>query len=675
MKNLKVPVTTLPKIGPKTGDLLKNLEIETIEDLITHFPFRYEDLAEIKKIEDLAVNEVTTIEVIIGNINNIFTRNGKKLTKATAIDQTGEIEVVWFNQHYLTSSIKKGKRYYLSGKVGQFNNKKTFVSPQYEVVSENSLNSGRLVPIYSETRGINSKWIRGKIDFILNNLISIDPLTDLLPQELRNQEKLRNINETLQMIHFPESENEIKAARERLAFEELFIELLQVERQKHDWHENFTGIQLNFNENKTKLNDLIKSLPFELTESQKKVVEEIHKDLELEHPMNRLLEGDVGSGKTVVAVLASYLCHLNGYKTIYMAPTAILAKQHFETYQQFLRGFNVDVKLLTSTNKVDVMEKTNDIIVGTHALLFAEELSNVGLVIVDEQHKFGVSQRAKLLTMGTKNQKPNLLTMTATPIPRTLALTIYGDLDLSVLDSVPNKDKKITTKVMQEKHRQKTMEWIRDRGEQAFIVCPLIEESGSEMFEDVKAAEVEYEKLKKGVFKNVSVGLLHGRMSAQEKDKVMEDFRNKKYQILVSTPVIEVGVDIPDATIIVIESAERFGLASLHQLRGRVGRGKKEGFCFIFMSHFSQTAHDRLKNLEKVNNGLELAEIDMSNRGQGDIFGTMQHGFKKFKIADLTDLEMIRRAKKCAQEYYQNIDKYPKLKEVIISDNVLIHSN
>lgn len=675
MKDLKVPVTTLPKIGPKTGELLRNLNIETIEDLLTHFPFRYEDLAEIKRIKNLEINESTTIEVIIQDINNVFTRNGKKLTKATAVDATGQIEVVWFNQHYLTSSIKKGKRYYLTGKVGGFNNKKNFVSPQYEVVSENSLNSGRLVPVYNETKGINSKWIRDKVHFILSNLIEIDPLEDILPEDLRVKEKFRNINDSLNMIHFPENQSEIKEARERIAFEEIFLELLQVERQKHDWHQSFQGIELEFNRYEEELNKMISSLPFTLTQAQRNVLEEIKKDVKLKHPMNRLLEGDVGSGKTIVAIIAAYLCHLNGYKTLYMAPTAILAKQHYDTYMDFLGEFGVEVKLLTGTNKIEVMSSKNDIIVGTHALLFAENIHNVGLIIIDEQHKFGVEQRAKLLTMGTKEAKPNLLTMTATPIPRTLALTIYGDLDLSVLDAVPNKDKKITTKVMKETHRNKVMEWILDKGEQAFIVCPLIEDSESEMFADVKAAETEYKKLKAGVFKNVSIGLLHGRMTSQEKDKVMEDFRNKKYQVLVATPVIEVGVDIPDATIIVIESAERFGLASLHQLRGRVGRGKKEGYCFLFMSKYSAKSYDRLLNLEKMHSGMELAEIDMQNRGQGDVFGTMQHGFKKFKVADLSDLEMIQRAKNRAQEYFKNIDKYPRLKDVIISENILIHNN
>lgn len=663
MKNLNVPVTTLPKIGSRYKSLLAKVGVETIYDLVFHFPFRYEDLSKVAKIDELEEGETVTIEAKVLKIDNIYTRNAKKLTKAKVMDETGVLELVWFNQHYITDVVHEGETYYFSGKVKKFSGKINITSPQHEAIDGKGLNTARLVPVYSETKGLTSKWLRAKLDYVLRNLLRTDPLIDPIPDSIRNKENLLEINEGLKKIHFPENEQDISKARERFGFEELFIELLRVESRKREWHVDYKGVRLDYESNRQSLEKMINSLPFTLTPSQQKVIDEIHKDLDKPNPMNRLLEGDVGSGKTVVAVVASYLCYLNGYKVLYMAPTEILAKQHFETYKKFLDGFGLNIVLSTGNTKTKFKEVEDaDIVVGTHALLyFKEDITNVGLVVVDEQHRFGVQQRAKLLDMGVGDLKPNMLTMTATPIPRTLALTLYGDLDISVLDAVPNKDKKITTRVVPESYREKSFKWIKARGEQAFIVCPFIEQSEAEQFENVRAAETEYERLTQGVFKGLSVGLLHGRMKPAEKEKVMQDFRDKKYQILVSTPVIEVGVDVPDATIMVIESAERFGLASLHQLRGRVGRGSKEGFCFLFMSGFSKIGFARLKNLENINNGLKLAEIDMQYRGQGDVFGTMQSGFKAFKVADLSDLEMIERAKKAAAEVYDDLDDYPDL--------------
>ncbi len=661
MQNLKVPVAALPKVGPKYAEILSKLKIETVEDLLYYFPYRYENYSNVKAIKDLQPEETVTIEATILRIDNIFTRNSKKITKATAQDETGQLEIVWFNQHYIKNTIIEGIPYYFSGRVNSFNNKLSLVAPQFEQVRKENINTARLVPVYSETYGVSSKWLRTRIDFILKTLLAVDPIAETLPTEIIQNEKLLELNQALKNIHFPENDELHLLAKERLAFEELFKELIKIEKRKHFWRNENKGAKITFKRFEKKIEQFIETLPFTLTNSQVQVLQDIKQDLDKSFPMNRLVEGDVGSGKTIVAVVAAYLTHLNGFKTVYMAPTELLATQHYETFKKYLDDFGVNVQLYTGSSKPEKLEEA-DIIIGTHALLYMQDkLPNIGLVVIDEQHRFGVEQRATLTRLGSDEAKPNVLTMTATPIPRTLALTLYGDLDLSVLSEVPNKNKNIKTKVLEDKYRQKTYEWIKDQNKKAFIVCPLIEESDSETMENVKAVQVEYESLKNGVFKDIEVGLLHGRMSAKEKNEVMLRFRNDEIRVLVSTPVIEVGVDIPDAEVIVIESAERYGLASLHQLRGRVGRGISEAHCILFMSNFSKRGFTRLKNLEAFDSGLKLAEIDMEFRGEGDTFGVMQHGFRQFKIADITDIEFLSRVKKCAEETYKNVTNYPKL--------------
>ncbi len=668
MFNLDSPINKVPKVGPTFEKLLNKLNIYTVEDLLYHIPFRYEDYSQVKSIADLIPNEEVTIEATLEKIENIYSKTGKKLTKAWAADLTGKIEMTWFNQHYLKNTLKVGNSYYFSGKTQEFARKITLVAPVFEEVKENTLNTGRLVPVYSETKGISSKWLRSRINDVTKVLKYKNEIKEYLPEITLNRHSLITLDKSLYQIHFPENEAQIFTAKERLAFGELLLELLKVQERKETWNTKYEGLHLDYKKHQKQIEKFIQNLPFALTETQSKAIAEIAEDLEQAHPMNRLLEGDVGSGKTIVAIAIAYLSHLEGYKTLYMAPTEILAKQHYQTFKNFLSDFDVDIKLTTGTTKEDIHENEDSIIIGTHALLFEKKpITNVGLVIIDEQHRFGVEQRTKIAQMGANGKKPNLLTMTATPIPRTLALTLYGDLEISVLDAVPNKDKKITTKVVYDKNREKVFEWIRQKGEQTFIVCPFIEESDHEAFENVKAAQTEYEKLKNGVFKGLNVGLLHGKMKNDEKQTVMNDFREGKIQILVSTPVIEVGVDVPEATIIVIESAERYGLASLHQLRGRVGRGKKEGFCFIFMSQFTRPSFERLKNLEQIDNGLQLAEIDMEYRGQGDIFGTQQHGFKQFKVADITNIKILERAKTEAEVLYPQLNDHKLLKQKLES--------
>ncbi|HOS88527.1 MAG TPA: ATP-dependent DNA helicase RecG [bacterium] len=660
------PISVVPKIGPTYQKLLEKLEIFKVEDMLYHFPFRYQDYSQFKTIKDLQDGDTITVTATLASIKNIYTRNGKRITKANVIDHTGELGIVWFNQHYIKNTLEVGKTYNISGKVGFFDGKLCFLSPDMEIVSNafskkstENVHTGRLVPIYPETSGISSKWLRAKIKSILD--LGTD-LEEFLPEEILKERNFYKVEDAINKIHFPDSEEQAEKCRKRFGFEELFIELLNVEKRKNDWSQKLKSKA--FKPFTKEVNKFINSLPFRLTTSQNNTLKEITKDLSKQVPMNRLLQGDVGTGKTVLAIISSYLTYLNGMRVLYMAPTEILAKQHKETFEKLLKGTYINVELEIGSKKQTVKEENWDILIGTHALLFTEKsYKNIGLVIIDEQHRFGVEQRGKLLELSKEKTFPHLLTMTATPIPRTLALTLYGDLSISILKDFPFEQRKVITKIIPERNREEAYKWINKKNEPTFIVCPLIDASESLSLENVKAAQEEYEILKNGVFKNKSVGLLHGRMKSKEKDEVIKKFREGKINVLVSTPVIEVGIDVPDATIMVIESAERYGLASLHQLRGRVGRSQKEGYCLAFMSNNSRNSYKRLKYLEELNSGVDLAEIDLKMRGQGDIFGSMQHGFKKLKIANVNDLKMLEDAKTQAQKYFPLLDKYPKLLE------------
>lgn len=659
---LSLPVSEIPKVGPKYKKLLENLEIKTVRDLLYHFPFRYDDFSNVKGISSLLEGETATVTGIVESVNNIFTRHGKRLTKVKLSDATGQIDLIFFNQHYLKTSLKIGKEHTVSGKVGLFDRKTCFVSPEIEESREVNINTGRLVPIYPETYGVTSKWLRSRINDVVFGDIE---LKEFLPDITTKKHNLNNFEWCIKQIHFPDTQINSEKAKERFQFEELFLELLKVEKRRVEWADTLKSRQMDIK--REQMARFIASLPYKLTDSQQKSVWEILENMTKEHPMNRLLEGDVGTGKTIVALISAYNTYLNGKKSIYMAPTEILANQHYETFSQFLGSLGVKVSLITGSRKRS--EDNFDILLGTHALLYSKEkYSDVAFVAIDEQHRFGVEQRGKLMDLTGGEKAPHLLAMTATPIPRTLALTLYGDLSISLLTEHPNEQRKITTKVIPESARDKAYKWIRQKNESTFIVCPLIEQSETTSLENVKAAQAEFETLKKTYFDGVEMGLLHGRMKPKEKEAVVNRFRNGEIKVLVSTPVIEVGIDVPEATIMVIESAERYGLASLHQLRGRVGRGDKEGYCLAFMSTYSRGAYARLKNLETINNGKELAEIDMRARGQGDIFGVAQHGFKKFKIADLYNVKMLEEAKMEAQEIYPFLDYYPELKEKLTQE-------
>ena len=569
-------------------------------------------------------------------------------------DSSGKVTGLWFNQPYLIKTLYPGKLVSLSGKVGFFNRKLSLTSPDFEILPDEetqTLHTGRLVPVYPETAGLSSKWIRRTVLNAYNQLPS--DLEDFLPKDVLTKFDLVNLKEAFGNVHFPKNLTEAEVGRKRLAFNELLNLQLKSEIRKLKW--NKTKVVNKLTITNSSINRFIDSLPFTLTKSQEKAIDEILKDMGKNIPMNRLLEGDVGSGKTVVAAAGAFAAFLNGYQTVIMAPTQILAMQHYNTLKKFLAPFNLRISLVTSDVKKSDLGR-NDIFVGTHSLLQKKIIfDKVALVVIDEQHRFGVEQRALLVK---KSKTPHVLTMTATPIPRTVALTTYGDLDLSVLKEMPKDRAKITTWVVPEEKRQGAYEWIKKQIKadncQAFIVCPLIEDSESETLSDVKSVKSEFERLKK-IFPSLSLGLLHGRLKAKEKDEVLNAFRTGKIDILVTTPVVEVGIDIPNATIMVIEAAERFGLAQLHQLRGRVGRGTKKSYCLLFSNiKYSK----RLKAMEKSHSGFELAEIDLKLRGPGEIFGTAQSGFPELKVATWNNYELIKDAKEAAEKIIKNPEVY-----------------
>ncbi|MCL4397498.1 ATP-dependent DNA helicase RecG [Patescibacteria group bacterium] len=656
----------IPGVGPAYARKLEKLGIRTARDLLYHLPSRYEDFSLISKIANLQEGETVTVQGKILEIKNVYTKNGFMLQQAKIQDDTGTLDILWFNQRFLTRVLHKDDYVSLSGKVEKNNHKLQLTAPQYEVIypGKGAIHTGRLVPVYPETEGISSKWLRGKIHTLLENIREVGKINEYLPKVVLEENGLMPLQEAIIKVHFPDNLKQAEEAKKRLAFDELLLAQVQAKVRRDELQKKQVGNKLEIVGVRKDLTALTARLPFELTAAQKKVVNEIYQDLASARPMNRLLQGDVGSGKTVVAALAMLATTLNGFQAALMAPTEILANQHYET----LRKLGMDVGIATGSKK-DYQNK--GIIVGTHALLSDDlNFKKLGLIVIDEQHRFGVSQRAKLAEKGIN---PHILTMTATPIPRTIALTLYGDLNLSVLDELPKNRLPVKTWVVPKHKRKAAYEWIKQQKTQAFIVCPLIEES--ETLQTVKSAKTEYDYLSKNVFPDLKLGLLHGRMKPKEKDKVLEDFRRGKLDILVATPVVEVGIDIPTATIMVIEAADRFGLAQLHQLRGRVGRADRQSYCLLFTENESEYAVKRLKNLEKINNGMELAEIDLRFRGPGQRFGTAQHGRWDLRIADFSDLDLIERTNQLAQKVTLNLENFPLLRQLLEESKINIASN
>ncbi len=671
--NLDTPLFAIAGIGASYAKRLAYLNLNTVSNLINHFPFRYEDFSNTTSVLESIEGEKVTLIGEIWSIKNVYTRNRKVLTQAIFNDGTAPIELTWFNQSWLTKSIQTGDKLQISGKVKRWKNKFSIVAPVWEkvgnqqiTINKPTLHTGRLVPVYPETAGLTSKWIRAKIAEMLPKVK--DEIIDALPEEIKNG--MEPLQDAIEKIHFPKSQEDVFRAQERLGFDELFYVQLATQKARSEWQNKPSVEPLKISEKDLK--KFIKSLPFKLTNAQLKVINEITNDLQHTYPMNRLVQGEVGSGKTVVAAIIAYLTHLNKLRTLYMAPTEILAFQHHSTFTRLLEPFKVKVGIYTGSRKFtkikgneETEQKEPDIIIGTHALLSEKLITeDVGLVIIDEQQRFGVEQRSFLRG---RAKVPHFLTMTATPIPRTVALTMYGDLDLSLINELPKGRKIVSTHVVPSKKRADAYKFIekkvKESGDQVYIITPLIEES--ETLTSVKAAVVEFERLKSFVFPDLKLGLLHGRLKPKEKEEVLNKFKDKEIDILVSTTVVEVGVDVSNATIMVIEGAERFGLAQLHQLRGRVGRGEKESFALLFPGNEDPSVVSRLKNLEKNHDGYTLAELDLKIRGAGEIFGKRQSGRFEFKIASLSDLSLIEKTRNAAKGILAQdptLDNYPQLK-------------
>lgn len=677
--DLKTPVTKLPLVGPTYARRLEKLGIETVENLLLHIPNRYIDYRIISDIQRVQIGESVTIQGKVDSIKNIYTKYGKKIQVAEISDATSVMQAVWFNQPYLVKNIKVGEKYSFSGKCDWFNRKKSLVSPEYENIEilpeqaggQNTIHTGRLVPVYPETARVSSKWIRGRLNFVFDKVKG--EVEEFLPLEVLEKLFSPNFLEALEYVHYPKELEDAEKGKERLGFNELLFHQLKSLYRKSDW-EKIKAVHDLKVDGKI-LEEFKRSLPFDLTNSQLQSIKEVLEDLEKDYPMNRLLEGDVGSGKTVVAAACAFASFVNGYQSVFMAPTQILANQHFYTLKSLFDKFKVRVELVTSGGVKKDIGKT-DIFVGTHALIHKRvRFENVALVVIDEQQRFGVEQRAHLVKKsGTKRTSPHILTMTATPIPRTVALTVYGDLDLSTLNELPEGRRPITTWLVSPQKREGAYEWIKKQISkfkiQTFVICPLIEESEVETMKQIKAATKEYQSLKE-VFSNLEVGLLHGRQTAKIKNEVLDSFKQGKINILVATPVVEVGIDVPNATIMIIEGAERFGLAQLHQLRGRIGRGEKKSYCLLFTDSRSEKVLARLEALRQNKSGFELAELDLQLRGPGEMFGTKQHGFPELKIASWQDTDLIKKARKVAQEVIENPQKFSKLVAKIESQDIV----
>ena len=667
-----------PKIGAKYEAKLKKMGIRTIGDLLFHFPNRYEDFSQITKISDLSAEKQSTVKGEIKAIGSGKTSKKKvPYSEALIQDDTGAIKIIWFYQPYLTQNLKKGQKIYISGKPTYGNEGLQFINPSYEKAKEETIHTGGLIAIYPETEGVSSRWLRYVMKPLLEE--SLNNLTETLPKERIEKYNLLPISEALKKIHFPSSWGDVKKAQRRFSFERLlFIQLASLKKRMDVKREDSTPVEVDMDYVK----DFVSSLPFDLTDPQKKSAWQILQDIQKPHPMNRLLEGDVGSGKTVVATIATLATAKAGYQVAFMAPTEVLATQHFKKVSKMLQDFRLNIAFLTGKkdkfrskklknqfieiSREKLLEKVEsgemDVLIGTHALIQDKvTFDNLGLVIVDEQHRFGVNQRAKLCK---KDIIPHLLSMTATPIPRTLALTLYGDLDISIIDELPAGRKKIETDVVSDSNRSKVYEFTKkqlSKERQAFVICPRIEEPDEDeetAWAKVTSVEEMTKKLKKE-FSDYSIESLHGDLSSTKKAKKMEKFKNKKIDVLVSTSVIEVGVDVPNATVMIIESAEMFGLAQLHQFRGRVGRSDHQSYCFLFSGSNSEKSRERLKALVESEDSFELAEKDLELRGPGDLAGKRQWGVASFTMEALKDRRMVKETKEAAKDI---LEKDPELK-------------
>ena len=723
MIDLSLSVEKLKNVGTRNAPRLKRLSIKTLKDLLWHFPARYENYSETIQISNVVPEQKVNIqgEIVKISTKKLFPRR-MFITDAVIKDASGAIRAVWFNQPFIENQLPEGAFVSLAGKVKMGKNGVHLASPTYERItdyglritdSETENNNSQfairnsqsnlkhtkgLVPVYPETEGITSKYLR----FLIKPILCDIRLADPTPEVILKKYGFPGLSDAIKDTHFPKSEKAAQTAKERLAFDNLMLFQIKalLERRKMN---QLKSASIPFNEELVK--KFISELPFELTGDQKMSLFEILKDIEKKYPMNRLMEGDVGSGKTVVALIAAYQIAKAGYQTVFLVPTEVLASQHFKTVKSLVNDGDIKIGLLTASvsklNNEDVPKKILkekivsgevDILVGTHAVLQKDVcFGKLALLVIDEQHRFGIEQRAKLV----KNIEivPHLLSMTATPIPRTLALTIYGDLDISIIREKPKNRQKIITKISNSIQRKEVYGFIRNEvknGRQIFVVCPRIEISDPKkeikttskqskmniLWADVKAVEEEHKKLSQEIFPDLRVTMLHGKMKPKEKNQIMQEFKDGWYDILVSTSVIEVGVDIPNATVMAIESAERFGLAQLHQFRGRVGRSEHQSYCLLFSSSGDKSTNQRLKALVNCDDGFELAEKDMTIRGPGEFIGTKQSGMPDLAMASLANIDLIKKARLEARLLLKedpSLNRYPLLKERLSEFQKMTH--
>ncbi|MDP1688977.1 MAG: ATP-dependent DNA helicase RecG [bacterium] len=721
MLKLTTPLSEISGIPDKFLKRLAKLGIKTAKDLLWHFPTRYEDFSKIYSIDELIPGQQATIQ---GQIEKVSIRRTWKrqmlIAEAHIADQTGVIRAVWFNQPYIANTLRRGMLANFAGKVQEDDGELYLSSPAYERVRNAEPNhTARLVPIYPETKGLTSKGLR----FLIKPLLKqAEQIAEWIPDYILESQNIPKINEAIANIHFPNEIEDALSAKKRFAFEELFLmQLFNLKEREALAKEKAPVFQLTIEE----LNLITEKLPFALTGAQNNALTEILADLTKGAPMNRLLQGDVGSGKTVIAAIASLAAAKNGYQAVFMAPTEVLAGQHFTTLQKLFAPLSQKVSLALITGsgakmffennlstdttkknaKLAVERGEINIVVGTHTLIQKDiKFTNLGLVVIDEQHRFGVRQRAELLTQSKEvGFIPHLLSMSATPIPRTLTLTIFGDLDLSIINEMPTGRKPILTKIVSPSNRDKAYAFIRGQvknGKQVFVICPRIETTDDSQqttdnkndgtpessvvgrrllvnsWADVKNVTEEYEKLSKKVFPDLRVEMLHGKLPAKDKIEVMRKFQNREFDILVSTSVIEVGVDVPNATIMMIESADRFGLAQLYQFRGRVGRGEHQSFCFLFTDSSSKSTENRLKALIEAKNGFELAEMDLKLRGPGEFLGSSQTGMPDIAMRALQNMELIKEGRAAAEAVLaksSDLKKYPSLAAKVSEFKALIH--
>lgn len=685
--DLNTELVKIDGIGPKFIPKLAKLNIKTVKDLLWHFPFRYDDFSKVIPVAELKPNQPATIQGTVKKIGLRRTfRQKLVLVEAIIVDDTGGVRALWFNQAYLLKILKPGTRANFAGKIIESKNDLYLSNPVYEITSSygiSSANSGPrhtagLIPVYPETRGVSSKLLR----YILKPVLtSISVIEDFLPKEILTKNALPDINSALKKIHFPLRAIDAEIAKKRFAFENLFLLQLNNLKLKSQLAQEKSEI---IPADQEFLSKMLAELPFVLTGSQKEVLQEVLSDIQRSRPMNRLLQGDVGSGKTVIAAIAAILAAKNGQQTAILAPTEVLAQQHYRTVTKLFKGFEKEIEILTGGSKgkkslnTKIESGETKIIIGTHAIIQKTvKFKNLALVIVDEQHRFGVEQRAALLR-SEKNSKvliPHLLSMSATPIPRTLALTIFGDLDLSIINELPAGRKPIITRVVSPSKRTDAYGFIKEqiiKGRQAFVICPRIEPGTKDEEErkiltesqqkllDLKSVKEEFERLSKNIFPDLKIAMLHGKLKNTEKENIMKDFQDKKYDILVSTSVIEVGVDVPNASIMMIEGADRFGLAQLYQFRGRVGRSEHQSYCLLFTDSDSESTQYRLDSLLTAKNGFELAEKDLQLRGPGQFMGKEQTGLPDIAMDALKNIELVKAAKSSAEELLSNDPDFSK---------------